>query len=421
MYRRLLLLIACLALPSVAAAQDDCLQAASDFDTWLNCRVGRVITLAAGPAGGEKQAESPSVADDSPTLVDASSAPDFVGFGMTLVGLHDPPDRGTDATTGGTSITTTAYSLLALAYGRDPLADRDFYYNHPNWRRVSFTVGRQPARDDGLGLNSEATNVGAKLLLLNQREIARDEVLDDVQQAVKQANLSYANISNVVQEILAGALAPGTAVGPFAAGALGLTTFKATLAKIDSNVAKQIDAAILARIGAEVAMRDAIRNTIAEVKRRPQVSLAWASNLRDPKGPDQHRIEGIVDYRMAPRLELTANFGVDLIDRKNLVLLPGTDTSVARGAAALTLALSEEGRDLLPRDAVTLALSADVQRKRDDTAYRVQLKFDFPIVTGMSLPVSLTWADSPERINEKEVRGLFGFTVDTSKLAAAFR
>ena len=57
MYRRLLLLIACLALPSVAAAQDDCLQAASDFDTWLNCRVGRVITLAAGPAGGEKQAE----------------------------------------------------------------------------------------------------------------------------------------------------------------------------------------------------------------------------------------------------------------------------------------------------------------------------------------------------------------------------
>jgi hypothetical protein len=422
MFRRTaLLLCLSLGLPALASAQDDCLETAKDFDAWLNCRVGRVIALATGPAGGEKQAESPSLSDDSPTLVDTSSASDFVGFGMTLLGLHDPPDRGTTATTGGTSVTTTAYSLLALAYGRDPLADRDFYYAHPNWRRLSFTVGRQPPRDDGVGLNSQATNVGVKLLLWDQREVARDEVLTDVQDAVTKANVNYARIAAAVQEILAAALASGTEAGPFAAKLLGLGSFKATLGKVDGDLAKKIDAAILARIEAEVAMRDAIRTKIAEIKRRPQASLAWASNLRNGKAADQHRVQAIVDYRMAPRLELTANAGVDFVDRKNLVLPPGIDMTVGRAAAALTLALADQGPELLPSEPVTVALSADLQRKNADTEFRVQVKIDFPLARGMKLPVSFTWADSPERINEKEVRGMFGFTLDTSKLAAALR
>jgi hypothetical protein len=421
MIRRLSLLsLLSLALPHLASAQDGCLQNAATFDAWLNCRIGRVIAMTTSPQGSEKQAESPSLTDTSSTLVDASSASDFVGFGMTLFGLRTPPTGGTEATSGATSVTVSGYSLVAAAYGRDPLADRDFYYDHRNWRRVSLTVGRQPAHDDETGLNSAATNAGMKILLLDLREIAKTEVLTDVEAAVMRANLNYANISAAVQEVLRSALAPDSSQQSFLT-LLGAGAFKNTLRRVDGNTAKAIDAAILARIEAEVALRDAIKAKIDEIKQRPQISVAWSSNLRGKAAPDEHRFEAIVDYRMAPRLELTANAGIDLIDSKNLVLPPGTDTSVGRGAAALKLLLADPAGGLVSKQPVAFVFSGDVQLKASDLHYRAQLKVDFPLSPGLSLPVSATWADSPSRINEKEVRGTFGFTIDTSKLAAALR
>lgn len=424
MIRRIALLLSllCLGIPALASAQDDCLTNALGFDQWLNCRLERVIAASTGPSGGEKQAEAPSVADDSPTLVDASSAPDFLGFGVTLLGLRNAPDDDSDSIAGGTSITASAYSLLAAAYGRDPLADRDFYYNHRNWRRVSFTLGRQPARGDGLGLNGEATIAAAKVLLLDLREIARDDNLMQVQEAVGAAAMSFAGIRAAVNETLRAALgAPDSTAVSFAVDALGTSTFRATLEKVDAELAKKIDAAILARIAAEVALRDAIRAKVAAVKHRPQVSLAWSSNLREATAPNQHRFQGIVDYGMAPRLDLTANVGIDLVERKDVVLPPGTDTSVARMAAALKLALADSGGGLSLRQPVTLAVSADMQWTNSDRSYRAQLKLDVPVAGGIVVPVSLTWADRPELVDEKDVRGTFGFTIDTSKLAAALR
>src|SRR6267142_222469 len=87
--RATLVLILCLACPTLAAAQTDtCLSdTTATFNVWLNCRVERVLAATAGPSGTEKQAETPSVSDDSPTLVDNTSASDFVGLGMTLLGL----------------------------------------------------------------------------------------------------------------------------------------------------------------------------------------------------------------------------------------------------------------------------------------------------------------------------------------------
>jgi hypothetical protein len=420
MIRRLALLVLLLAVPASSEAQDACLENAQGFDQWLNCRVERAVAAAAGPGGAEKQAEAPSLADDSPTLVDSTSAPDFVGFGLTLLGLRDGEAGDSDATTGGTAITATAYSLLAAAYGKDPLADRDFYYDNANWRRFSFTLGRMPARDDGLALNSEATIVGAKIVLLNLREIARDENFTLVQEALSQANVSFAGIASAVQGLLAAAFSSDSPVA-FAASSLGSKTFKATLEKVDEDLSRKIDAAILARIGAELAMREAIAEKITEVKTRPQISAAWSSNLRDASAPDQHRFEGIVDIGMAPRLSFTANAGVDFVAWKNLPQPPDAATTVGRAAASLSLALGRAGNTIVLEEPVTLSLALDLQWKNSDTDYRAQLKLDFPVAGGITIPVSLTWADRADAIEEKEIRGLFGFTIDTSKLAAALR
>ncbi|HET9358251.1 MAG TPA: hypothetical protein VFO58_00785, partial [Vicinamibacterales bacterium] len=332
----------------------------------------------------------------------------------------DAPVGDSDATTGGTAITASAYSLLAAAYGKDPLSDRDFYYDNANWRRFSFTLGRMPARDDGLALNSEATIVGAKLVLMNLREIARDENFTLVQDALNEANVKFAGIANAVQGLLAAAAGSNDPVG-FAAKSLGSKTFKETLGTMDEELSKQIDAAILARIEAEVAMRTAIAEKITEVKTRPQISVAWSSNVRDTTAPNQHRFEGIADYGLAPRLGFTANVGVDFVEWKNLPQPPDAATTVGRAAASLSLALGSAGNRIVLEEPVTLAFALDLQFTNSDTDYRAQLKLDFPVAGGITIPVSLTWADRAEAIEEKEIRGLFGFTIDTSKLAAALR
>jgi hypothetical protein len=420
--RAVLLIVVCLGLPALAHAQDSCLDNAQSFTQWINCRIDLVIAAKSGPSGGEKQAEAPSVAEDSTTLVDTSSAPDFLGFGVTLLRLRNAPAGSDDANPGGTSITATAYSLLAAAYGQDPLADPDFYAKHRTWRRVSFSLGREPAREDGAGLNGASTIAGVKVVLFDLREITRTENLTEIHSAVAAANVAFANVQNAVIEILASALAPGG--GPaagFAASSLGVATFRATLMKADADLLKRIDAAILARITAEVAMRDAIKAKITEIKNRPQISLAWASNLRDATAPNQHRFQAILDYNLAPRLSATGNLGLDLIDDKGLTLPPDTDTSVFRAAGSLKLAFADPGHGLVLSKPVTLGLSLDLQASGGDTTYKTQVKLDFPVTAGVTIPISLTWADRPEVIDEKEVRGLFGFTIDTSKLAALLR
>ena len=47
-----------------------------------------------------------------------------------------------------------------------------------------------------------------------------------------------------------------------------------------------------------------------------------------------------------------------------------------------------------------------------------QFKLELPVHSGITLPISLTFANATELINEKHVRAHFGFTIDTDKLFA---
>jgi hypothetical protein len=173
---------------------------------------------------------------------------------LTLLGLRNAPANTSDVSSGATSITATAFALLAAAYGKDPLADSDFYYGHPNWRRVSFTAGRQPVREDGQGFNAEATIAGVKLLLLDLREVAKHENLTDVQNAVTAAALGYSNIKAAVQDTLRVAVEPTSDAEKFVTS---LTNFRGVLTKAAAipNLGRQIDEAISARIRAQADWR----------------------------------------------------------------------------------------------------------------------------------------------------------------------
>jgi hypothetical protein len=53
--------------------------------------------------------------------------------------------------------------------------------------------------------------------------------------------------------------------------------------------------------------------------------------------------------------------------------------------------------------------------------YQAQAKLTIPLIFGLNLPFSVSWANRTELIKESEVRGRFGFTFDIAKLANAFR
>jgi hypothetical protein len=415
LHKRLALLVVCLAIPASASAQEDpCFTPGKPFPDWLSCRVDRVLAASAGPAGDDKQAELPSVSDDSPTLVDTTSASDAIGLGLNLLGVR----KGDQETSGTTTVTVTGYALLAAAYGRDPLRDPNFYYAHPNWRRVSFTLGRQPAKDDEKGLNAEAILGGVKILLLNLRELGGKQDLASVAPTLAAAAVGYSNIAAGVQELLR------TSSQSPADPKVFLTdlakSFDPVHATIDDALNQRIDALISSLIQTQLALRDALTAKIADIKRRPQLSVAWSSSLRDKASPDQHRFEGILDYGMAPRVSATANVGVDIVDLKNQPLPPGLDETVVRVAGSLKLALGE-ATQLGLHQPTSMTLSADLRWVNSKGTGRVQWKFEVPVTAGIVIPISITWANPNDLIDEKEVRGMVGFTIDTSKLAAGLR
>ena len=56
-----------------------------------------------------------------------------------------------------------------------------------------------------------------------------------------------------------------------------------------------------------------------------------------------------------------------------------------------------------------------------DTIGKLQAKLKIPIAEGIDLPISVTWANRTELIDEHEVRGQFGFTFDLAGLGKALR
>jgi hypothetical protein len=203
----------------------------------------------------------------------------------------------------------------------------------------------------------------------------------------------------------------------FASNALSDKNFKTTLAALPAATWPEVERAIEANLSAQLGLDSSIRNLIAEIKRRPQLSFAATTKMRGGNDPDEYRLGAIFDYGIAERLSTTLNATVDIIRARDGIL---RDSTVGRAAGALTLRLSEVN----PFDAdepTALAVAGDVSSWNGDWRYSVQFKLDVALFRGLRLPISVTRASRVDLIDEKEIRGLFGFTIDTSKLAAAFR
>lgn len=166
-------------------------------------------------------------------------------------------------------------------------------------------------------------------------------------------------------------------------------------------------------------LRDAILEVNEKIDSRTVWSLVTGGISREEQlGPDERRIG------------IRGAFGSESSDRSLTLNLDWTETEGLLGApdstklrAALQLSTLWLKGSLISPEGVTVSLSGayetfqDIPEGAHDTNAKFNLKLDFPLTRGISVPFSLTWANHKDLIEgEAEIRGHIGFTLDLGQL-----
>ena len=457
-------------------------QAGLSLNDTINARIKAKAENRVEQTDNTKQTDVPSVSESSGSLVDQSSASDLVGLGLNFAGLSastngDQPDPSS------VSVTTSAYSLLAGIQRVDPL-NTVFYNQHRNWRKLSFTLGyddedlpdgtKQRAkifgakflfinkRDPGLernradikaigdslerasvvfgrlstrvrafvlNLDSVRTNLlvpGFKDYLDKKRtQTQLDTTLTPAEreEAIKRIDRLRANPGDDKLFVLGKNFLPtddwtdeeteyegiflNAYLGPDYRTKLGEDIANA----VDEYIDQQLTDAEL------VAFRnldDTARTAVEDIRRAPQLSLAFTTKQRRI-GIDEYLGTLIFDYGVADRINLTLNGSYSYNDSDFV----GADLRGFKFGGQLRFQLNRE--NLLGKKPLFFDVATQGSwMNNTDAIYKAQGKITIPIADGIDFPISVTYANRTNLIDEKEVRGQFGFTLDTARLIRMF-
>ena len=154
------------------------------FNVWLNQRMDTLLQKAQvleNGKGSSRQREAPSGDDRSTSLVDQSSATDFISTAIQFIPVSNirgavtgqQPGSMADSSqqgSGSASVTVTGYSLLA-ALNKRSLTDPQFYKEHTNARRFSFTLGTAASDAATDGTDEAGMIYGLKYVVINGRDL----------------------------------------------------------------------------------------------------------------------------------------------------------------------------------------------------------------------------------------------------------
>lgn len=403
-----------------------------------------------------KQVEAPATAGGGTSLVDQSSAADLVGLALNFAGLQ----TGDGETAKPQTVTATAYALFAAIHGLDPL-DPVNYTRYAKWRRLSFTLGtvENPAPEPAEGEEAQApgsTRVYGFKYTTNDRNPRKAPSFTELAEKVRNIAFSEAQLTiqirayafrerHLVQtyldatgntatsdELTAWLATPLTASGDvdpaansradenldaftkyYFGGADSLTRFQNALTPED---AAAIDAMVGGTIESFAAASRLAQQVIDEVQNIPQ--FAFVATLKQPdatsaKPNDTFVTELVFDKGMWTRATFSANAAYEWTEK-------GGDAQsdiLWRFAAQLRYQLSSplSGRSSF----LDFATEGKLKPGNDDI-FKAQAKLTLPLGAGVAMPISVTYANREELIEESDVRGQIGFTVDFSKLTELF-
>jgi hypothetical protein len=387
--------------------------------------------------GSDRQKESPSADTRSTALVDESSATDFFSVAANVIpvtpGLSQFVSGAAASNSGAEGSTTATASLYSLLAGLNRVSPTDpgFYAEHIFARRISFTIGTAASTQAIDNTNTPATVYGAKVLLINDRELYKAKnlaKLKEVSKANANAAGASAKLDLQIAKLIYGALNPamvdakGEPADPKNFGAFEgehLTTdaaFQETLNSLSSDTKKQIQALIQGALPTFADERTTLQTKYDEISKAPQLSVSYAADIRDAKGNNEHRVEMILDYSVSPRINWTVNASGDYTDRKAAL-----DSKGGR------LATSFQG-DLTKSDSawgktpIRLTFSGEAKwQTSQKPQYTFESKLSIPLVPGVDLPIVYRYANRIAQINQTDSEARLGLSIDISRLAQALK
>jgi hypothetical protein len=400
------------------------------FDEWLRQRATGLAQrrMADEQMDRQKSTEAPSVANGT-ALVDQTESPDLLGLSMSLYNATNDDEDNTPVT-----VTVSGWSLRNTLTHEDPL-DPAVYLRGANWRRWSFTVGRE------LEAGAAAARVfGAKALIWNGRDVAASahvRSLDNLNTQFPEFAKGLADVRGRVIDFLFTRLSGRVALkdtsaaqqkAEFLNDRLGNAEFMSTVEKLTESELAELDGILIDRAVIDAQLQATVQQAVRAIRGAPQLAVTYHAKLRDERGADEHRWQAVFDYGPTDRLEVSVNGSVDLRRPSGL-----EDERAGRLAGELTWApgrtsAADRARELMsdrprrPSPSITLGVSGEYEWRADKSGTgKVQGKLMLPIpaLNGVALPISVTYANDPELIDEHDVRGQVGFTLDFSQLKRA--
>jgi hypothetical protein len=389
--------------------------------------------------GSDRQRESPSADSRSTSLVDQSSATDFFSVAANIIpvtpGLSQfvsstGSSGNTSGAAGSTTATTSLFALLAGLNKVNP-TDPKFYAEHVFSRRFSFTVGTAASTLATDNTDTPATVYGAKVLLINARELYTKANLARIKQA-QEANANAAKASAAlklqVKKLIFAALNPTSVdangepsdLDSFAAfirdHLAGDANFQATLSSLSTDTKKRIQTVIENSLAAFSQERAVFQQKYDEISKAQQLSISYTADIRDAKGNNYHRVELIFDYGLSPRINWTVNASGDYTDRKT-----SSDSKGGRFATSFQGNLTQPD-SAWGKTPITLTFSGEGKwQTSQKPQYTFESKLTIPLVPGVELPLAYRYANRIAQINQTASEARMGLSVDISRLAHAFK
>jgi hypothetical protein len=410
---------------------------------WIDKQIDTILdkqSVGQNGQGSDRQKESPSADPRSTSLVDQSSATDFFSVAANVLpvtpGLSQfiSSTGSTTSDNGATGSTTATASLYALMAGLNKISPTDpkFYAGHALSRRFSFTIGTAASKQATENTDKPATVYGAKVLLINDRELYKKknlEKLKEVQEANAGAAKASAALKLQIKELIFASLNPPSAVGAqgqpadlnkfasFISEHLATDAdFQATLSSLSPKTKKRIQALIENSIAAFSQERAILQEKYDQISKAQQLSISYTADIRDAKGNNDHRIGLIFDYGLSPRINWTVNASGDYTDRKS-----ATDSKGGRFATSFQgdLTKSDSAWGKTP---IRLTFSGEAKwLTSQKPQYTFESKLSIPLASGIDLPVVYRYANRIAQINQTDSEARLGLSVDISRLAQAFK
>ncbi len=402
------LFAACFLFPALSFAQNCKLP--DELAHYINCRAEEITAQnqSAGTAKGStetttkksidklqsavsqnqrKQTESSSLADNSTTMTDRSSAPDLLSLALNLAGATSDPNDATVAT-------VNLYSLAATLQQKDPL-EPEFYNQSLNHtlRKVSFTLGQDSADATSSSPGQHASIYGVKVAVVDRRTELDSPIFKKIADQVRNAlGLAGADIGKIND----------------AAHNLIKKENKTQPDESDRVAIEQLfDAVAVSHL---LTLQNNLDDWQAQAEKGAQLSFSFQSKLR-PVGADEYRLEAIFDKGLTNRWSADTNASFEYCNFRQI----GLDQRGGRISQQFEYHFGAASKPTV----LTFAGDGTWMTKVNPT-YKGQFKLTFTLMKGIEFPLSATYASRTDLINESDISGHFGFTFDVAKLAQLF-